>query len=74
MSEEGENLSGFWAFAKGCAQLVDAFPILDTVFQLHQPNEFMDCDECSYGNETRKWPCATVATLLRTQGWKVYGS
>lgn len=57
-----------WQIMKAMAELAQAFPILDTVFDVHQMDETGNCVECGQGERYASWPCRTVWSVLDRAG------
>lgn len=72
MSNTEELPPGNWQIMKGMAELAQAFPILEPVFQLHDLSDTFagSCNQCisSNGSHDVPWPCPTIRTVLARGG------
>lgn len=57
-----------WQVMKAMAELTQAFPILDAVFDLHQVDECGNCTECNQAERYMRWPCKTISAVLDRAG------
>jgi hypothetical protein len=57
-----------WQIMKAMVELTQAYPILDTVFDLHQVDESGNCAECNQAERYASWPCNTVRAVLDRAG------
>jgi len=67
-----DETSTMWQIMKGVAEMARAFPILESVFELHQLSEtfYGCCNACltSSGVHEVPWPCPTVRVVLDRGG------
>jgi hypothetical protein len=57
-----------WQVMKAIAELAQAFPILDPVFDLHQLDSCGNCEECNQAERYESWPCKTIRVVLDRAG------
>lgn len=57
-----------WQIMKAMAELAQAFPILDTVFDVHQMDGLGNCAECNQAERHESWPCKTIHAVLDRAG------
>lgn len=68
MSDDTKTAASNWQVMKAMAELAQAFPILDVVFDVHQMSESGDCAECSQEGRYMSWPCNTIRAVLDRAG------
>jgi hypothetical protein len=68
MNDDTKTAATNWQIMKAMAELAQAFPILDTVFDVHQIDESGNCGECNQTGRYASWPCRTVWSVLDRAG------
>lgn len=62
-----------WSQIKAMAEMAQAFPILDPVFELHHLSATFDgcCNHCisSDASHDVPWPCPTIRVVLSAGGY-----